>query len=749
MENTLLTVALAKGCIYLPKNSTYSEEKSAINESTLLFTANLSQLGYTLSENLLRSIDGLNLNKKLAIWEALKELSGANKNWTPLVKQWDIPTQESIVDHWITMFANIFNNQKGSKLACGHIIPPNTFPLERYNGCPFCGTPFEFEKLANKAPKSKLKTLQLWNEDHLKEYLNDLIESPVALDASQVNDLEILIANFGITASQKPLIKETLMLVIDCLVKQGNPEKASLYFKTPNDILRYLWYKHTGFLQIVEPKTIAKRLRNNARNRHFSLDNSAEVKIQSKADLKLKFKRSECKQYATWLTNLDLGVKEQCESMHSKRGIWVRVIRALRLAEYSKQKGNEKLAKMLDAFYNEDYNVWQAEVNENKFKMDADKTLTLLKQRPGLFARSLFSSMLWFGPEITIQHFKEVMYDVPPRLILSLNMYAQVYFQANAQRVVKPLGGVSKKITGNALLELYSEADLKMMRNLVKSLSLELIRHKFSQTESVSKTIFIEDRLSEIPISIGDRSENIQDHGALPVGTRFKMKSNELRLFIQWGKGLKAQHLDMDLSCYVSYADRSEFCSYSQLNIPGCKHSGDIQYIPNLIGTAEYINIDLALLKKLGAKYVSFVCNAYTNGSLAPNLELGWMNSNFPMKISSQGVAYEPSAVEQKLRIKETLNKGLLFGILDIEKAEIIWLEMSFQGQVVQKLNFSSSESIAAHLAKLDAKLKIGELLRLKAEVQGLEIVSDRKEADEVYDSKWALNSAAVSKLII
>jgi len=167
--------------------------------------------------------------------------------------------------------------------------------------------------------------------------------------------------------------------------------------------------------------------------------------------------------------------------MHPKRGIWVRVIRALRLAEYSKRKGFENLAKLLDVFYKEDYEVWQGKVNEHKIKSDAAGTFALLKQRPGLFARSLFSSMLWFGPDVSITNFKEVMDEVPGRLIFTLNMYAEVYFNKNGSRTVKPLGGVNKRIPVNKLLQLYSDKDLKHMQGLVQDLSLEVIRKNLNK----------------------------------------------------------------------------------------------------------------------------------------------------------------------------------------------------------------------------------------------------------------------------
>lgn len=746
MKADVLKVAMRKNAIVIPSNWISGDLETKINETTSVLLANCAKLGYTFSEELLQEVNRISPMAKLEIFDLLKAVSGVNKNWTPLVKQWDIPTNESIADHIITWFSNVFHLNNGTKLPCGHTIPENTFPIDRYNGCPFCGTPFEFDQLNYSSGKNKLKILELWTEDHLKNNLVSLLESPVALDATQVDSLKILIHQYGIPDETKVKIKETLMIVIDALVEGNKPELAGQFFKTPTDVLRYLWFKHTGFLQIIEPKTIANRMKRNASNLHFQLDQSSEVKIKALSDLKLKFNRAECKMYAKWLNDLNMDISEQCENMHPKRGIWVRVIRALRLAEYSKRKGYENLAELLDVFYNEKYEVWQGKVNHFKLKSDAEQTFEMLKQRPGLFARSLFSTMLWFGPDITIEHFKQILNKVPSRLIFTLNMYADFYFEKNGSRMVKPLGGISKRIVPNKLLQLYCDEELIRMKSLIQELSLAAIKSNLQNAKTTSKTMYIAEELYNIPFAIGDRTEHVQDLQAALMGTIFKVEGDTVRLFLQWGEGLPAQHLDMDLSCKVAFENESNFCSFSQLQIPGCKHSGDIQNIPAKVGTAEYIDIDLVELSNLGAKYVSFTCNSYTNGSLTPNLVVGWMNSKFPMKISPSGVAYDPTAVQHQVRIKQSLTKGMVFGVLYVEKREIIWLEMSFDGQIVQNLDVLGTESL---LKKLEAKLKIGDLLTLKSEVQAIEIVSNPEEAEEIYDMKWALNTAEVSKMFL
>ena len=743
--NELLKISLRQNAIYIPSDLIIEKSKS-ITGPTSVLVANAAKLGFAFSEEALQAINAVHPRYKLEIQEIIKAVLGVNKNWTPLVKNWDIPTGESLYDHIATFFANVFKTNKGTTLACGHIIPANTFPLERYNGCPYCGTPFTFDTIKQEGQGSKLKVLELWTEKELNEFYHSLLSSKTALDATQVESLKGLLSYLPLPNEVKIGIKETTMLVIDELIDLDKEEKISSLFTSPTDILRYLWYKKTNLLQIVEPKTIINRIESN--NQHFFLpaDNSAKAKLITALDLKLKYSRKECLRVAKWLNSLPLDAEKACEIMHPKRAMWVRFIRALRLSEYSKRKGFESLKTLLDVFYNQSYEVWQGKVNHFRLKSDAVNTFALLQERPGLFARSLFSNMLWFGPDETIKAFITIIDKVPARLVFTLNMYAQNYFDRGIQRSVKPLGGVNKRVEPNRLLWLYDEEQLKAMQNKIEDLCLLAMEKRFIAQENENKTIYIDPQLFNMPVAIGDRSATVQDLPVALMGTRFPIEGNTVRLFMQWGQGLPAQHLDMDLSCHIAYIDKSEICSYSNLQATGCKHSGDIRSIPNQIGTAEYIDIDVNALAYAGAKYVAFTCNAYSNGSITPNLVVGWMNSKYPMKISERsGVAYDASCVDHQVRITQNVTKGLVFGVLDVAKREIIWLEMTFGGQVVQGLDY---KGVQALLAKLSSKLNIGSLLTIKANAQNLQIV-DTLDADEIYDQKWAINAAAVTQLLV
>ncbi|MEO1655479.1 MAG: hypothetical protein AAFU64_18190, partial [Bacteroidota bacterium] len=377
--------------------------------------------------------------------------------------------------------------------------------------------------------------------------------------------------------------------VIDFMVEQDQSEKAQQLFRSPTDVMRYLWYKHTGFLQIIEPQTIIRRLSRNQQHLFQPLDKSIKTAHQAKAELKLKYNRSECLMVAQWLNKLPMSPLAMAENMHPRRQMWVRFIRALRLAEYSQRKGFEQLKELLDVFYNQKYTVWQARVDHFRLKADAENTLALLKQRPGLFARSLFANMLWFGPEITLAAFQEVLDQIPARLVFTLNMYAENYFNPDRKRSVSPLGGTTKRIPAHPLLTMYKKEQREAMKAELESITIQAMKKRFAAQKNENRTIYIDPLLFYMPVAIGDRSENIQDLPSALMGSRFPVEGDTIRIFMQWGEGLPAQHLDMDLSCQIAFEHKTEICYYGNLVATGSKHSGDIQQIPNKVGTAEYI----------------------------------------------------------------------------------------------------------------------------------------------------------------
>ena len=752
MNNEILTrVALRYRAVFLDINREDINMRSEASVPVLAFTKRLKENGFCVSEELLHALNAVPADRLAEITECINDVMGVKLNWASLVKGWDVPTGETLADHLITFIANIFGEKagfKGTTLPCGHLIPEGTFPIERYNGCPFCGTPFETADFVYKGQGSKLKELRLFTISDMKHVFTSLLASSTPLDATQKDSLEQLLREFPMPEDANITMKETAMLVIKLLVEQDKAGEAAKLLKTPTDILRYLWYEKTGYVQIIEPKTLVAHARKLYYHMWGPLDRGVDAAKDMKKKLMLKYDRRACLRVALWLNAIPLTAKQAAENMNPKRGMWVRMIRALRLGEYSRKNGFDHLAEILDVFYKQEYSTWQGRVDKARSENDADMTLALLKERPGLFARCLFASMLRFGSDKVIVAFEEIADKLPARLLLSLGNAAETYFDPKEVRLARPITGVTHKIEPNKLLALYDDDARKAMVDAVDGLYKASMARRFAAQGTEAKTIFIDSSLYNIPVSVGDRSTTIQDTSCALMGTRFPVEGDAVRLFLQWGKGLHAQHLDMDLSARIALANgKVSECAYYSLRCVGAKHSGDIRSIPEMVGTAEYIELSLPELENAGAKYVTFTCNAYSVGALSPNLVVGWMDSANPMKISEKkGVAYDPSCVQHMVRISEgNLSKGLVFGVLDVAKHEIIWLEMPFTSQTLRGAN---SETIEALLHKLEAKLSIGQLLDMKAKAQNLIVVENVEDADEAYTYEWALNPADVTMLL-
>ena len=748
---TLTRVALRYHALYLDISRDSIPMASEATVPVTAFVRRLHDNGFCVSEELLHALTLVTPNRLADITAIVNDVMGVNLNWMPLVKGWNVPTGETIVDHLITLIANAISdsvNIPGQQLPCGHLIPDGTFPLERYNGCPFCGTPFRTADYVFHGQASKLKELRLMTDDDMRHLLLTLLNSATPLDATQRESLAQLLTVYDAPAEADIMMKETAMIVVKALIAKGQDEEAVRLLQTPNDILRYLWYEKTGYVQIIEPRTLIAHAAKLNYHLWGPADHSEEAADRMRRMLKLKYNRPTCRRVAQWMNAMPMSAAQAAEAMNAKRGMWVRMIRALRLAEYSKHKGFDHLAKLLDVFYRKDYSTWQGRYEHLCDSGRAETVLAMLCERPGLFARCLFATILRFGSDMTLKAFSTVSDQLPARLLLSLSGGAETYFDPSATRLARPITGGTHPLPSHPLLKLYNAEEHEAMVRGVEDVFRQSMQRRFAATTTDHKTMFIDPRLMDIPVSVGDRSTTIQDTSCALMGTRFHVDGEAVRLFLQWGKGLHAQPLDMDLSCRIAFADgRVEECAYYNLTCTGTKHSGDIRSIPELVGTAEYVELSLPELTAAGARFVTFTCNAYSVGALSPNLVVGWMDSAYPMTISEKdGVAYDPSCVAHAVRISESnLSKGLVFGVLDVEAREITWLEMPFMSQTLRNLDSSVVEAL---LRRLRQKMSVGALLQMKAEIQKMTLVDDESHADECYTYEWALNPAEVSLLL-
>lgn len=227
-DKALVKVALRYKALYLDIRKEDINMSSEITPAVYSLLERLKEYGYCVSEELLHGLGMVTVEELTDIVAVIEDVMGVELNWSPLVKGWNVPTKEGAVDHFITWIANILHKEvdiKGTTLPCGHLIPEGTFPLERYNGCPYCGTPFVATDYVFKGQGSKLKELRLFTGKELKEVFQSLLSSPTPLDMTQKNSLELLLDEYDVPEGIEISMKETMMLVIRNLVRKEDGDK--------------------------------------------------------------------------------------------------------------------------------------------------------------------------------------------------------------------------------------------------------------------------------------------------------------------------------------------------------------------------------------------------------------------------------------------------------------------------------------------------------------------------------------------
>ena len=314
MNNTLTTVALRYRALYLDIRREDINLNSEATAPVMALVARLKENGVSLSEELLHALNNVSADTLAEITKCINNVMGVNLNWTPLVKKWNVPTGENRADHLLTLFTNLLGGKKagfkGTTLRCGHFIPEGTFPLERYNGCPFCGTPFLTANFVYKGQGSKLKELRLFTNKDMQNVFASLLASPTPLDATQKDSLEKLLTEFSLPEDVQVAMKETAMLVVKTLISHDKTKEAAALLKTPTDILRYLWYEKMGLVQIVEPKTLVAHARRMYYHVFGPLNMGADAAVKMKQKLKLKYNRKACLRVALWMNSLPMTARQ-------------------------------------------------------------------------------------------------------------------------------------------------------------------------------------------------------------------------------------------------------------------------------------------------------------------------------------------------------------------------------------------------------------------------------------------------------
>lgn len=337
-----------------------------------------------------------------------------------------------------------------------------------------------------------------------------------------------------------------------------------------------------------------------------------------------KFNRAERKYLLQKIEDIFVSTKNKDNvlvEMKTRLNKWIRLAEILHPGEYK-----SKYPETFDAFlklrnsakYIETFNK---KVDNCREKKDLQSLLYLLSTRPGEFARNLD----WVlrknikNVDIVLDAFNKVLPDVSMKLLYELiDHFAERNNKINSRIVY--IKGSRKPVTIKRSIAI----DDSIIEQVLLLLKNALI-NKFKEKESLSKKIYIlDENLANITLPRNMRSMNNTD-GLLPRGSRIPIKTTtgKIRLYCRWFD--EHGHYDLDLSA-VLYKDtptQKHNISWNTnyfLYIPdsdgnnqrACNFSGDVRHRQG--ACAEYIDLDLELLKTSGYKYIVACVNDFDAG---------------------------------------------------------------------------------------------------------------------------------------
>lgn len=176
-----------------------------------------------------------------------------------------------------------------------------------------------------------------------------------------------------------------------------------------------------------------------------------------------------------------------------------------------------------------------------------------------------------------------------------------------------------------------------------------------------------------VPLAQRSASRSLR---TLVRGSRLPLPdSRYIRLFLWWTNGHNRTDIDLSAAFFDGAYVFRDVVSYYNLHGYGGHHSGDIVDAPK--GAAEFIDLDLQLLRDKGLRFVVPCVNSYTNQPYCdlPECFAGWMARS---DVNS-GEVFEARTVEDRLDLASNQQTCLPF-IIDLEQGCLIWTDIGLGG---------------------------------------------------------------------
>ena len=298
-----------------------------------------------------------------------------------------------------------------------------------------------------------------------------------------------------------------------------------------------------------------------------------------------------------------------------------------------------------------------------------DLALDLLRGRPGEMLRRLVQLARALPPDAhatLVDAVRTAVSDVSPVVLTAA--LGQVRTPPGDLRLFFPRGGTAR---------IWTTVDERepLPADLATALSAVLVGELLRRATALPRVrrAFLDEELSRLAAPGSERSASstllrMTRGSAQPIPA-----DDLLRLFLHWVEPA-GQRVDLDLSVVVLDEEWRfiGLCDYTRLRFDedALVHSGDLTSAPAPQGSSEFVDLDLAALRRVGGRYVLPVVFSYNNVPF-DKLERGFVGV---MRQPSE--LFDPAAVEERFDLVGPAKILLPFGV-DLHTKELRWYDVN------------------------------------------------------------------------
>ena len=548
-----------------PNNAEYEQSKTE-NALVVSMMKNVQSLGFTFSKELFETLmhcgkDELK-NFYTELIPELKALVGADVTYRPMYPNFPEQVAEaSDVELFINAIVHYFT--------LGQLMPE----YEKNERLPLIDV-------------NKMTVLSIGNSEDLMKILTNLASSKTSISQQDKEDIITIIKATPDYAKYLPdtiPLKENVALIGKLIIEEAPIKSAApikKYFKTATDVLRLVTAMSDGDISL-----------------------AAKTKYRS-------LKRCERRIILDLLANCG----NITEDLYRYQYEWIRVAEILHPFEYKYKKYNG-VNKAFNTLRNEKKPLmFGGQVQSAILKKDMRTAATLLKERPGEFARQLDKVLRDSdNANYILNCFKDVATSISTPVLLQVRQHfiGRMAEQRTPVRVFFPKGNLARAMSIKNELPAIDVTICKNVARICRDALIEQYKEK-----DFLGNVFVDEDFKNYLVPFSQRSaskavKTIVRGSKVPV----KEDASAVRAFIWWTNMDDSKNddywnngrVDIDLSAAIFDENWNylEHVSYTHLRSAKYKayHSGDITNGGSVRGNgvAEFLDVDIDSVGKRGS----------------------------------------------------------------------------------------------------------------------------------------------------